>query len=291
MFVFCFVPVQQPWQGFFLPLLKNDQFLKIYPTRNNYLHGKFIARSMIQNIADLREDYRLKSLDFADVTADPFSQFETWFQEALTAKILEPNAMVLATVADGKPSARVVLLKGLTTEGFVFFTNYTSRKGMELAENPNAALCFNWLDLQRQIRIEGLVEKISEAESDAYFQSRPFASRMGAWASPQSQIVPNRAILEENLLEFTKKYENTEESSNFGFGMSDVGKSSEIQNPKSKIVNTEGSPEVPRPPHWGGYILLPTLIEFWQGRRSRLHDRIRYQKMENGTWEIARLAP
>ena len=217
---------------------------------------------MIQNIADLREDYRLKSLDFADVTAHPFSQFETWFQEALAAKILEPNAMVLATVADGKPSARVVLLKGLTTEGFVFFTNYTSRKGVELAENPNAALCFNWLDLQRQIRIEGVVEKISEVESDAYFKSRPFASRMGAWASPQSQIVPNRAILEENLLEFTKKY-----------------------------GNTEGSLEVPRPPHWGGYILLPTLIEFWQGRRSRLHDRIRYQKMENGTWEIARVAP
>ena len=217
---------------------------------------------MIQNIADLREDYRLKSLDFADVTAHPFSQFETWFQEALAAKILEPNAMVLATVADGKPSARVVLLKGLTTEGFIFFTNYTSRKGIELAENPNAALCFNWLDLQRQIRIEGIVEKISEAESDAYFKSRPFASRMGAWASPQSQIISNRAILEENLLELTKKYENT-----------------------------EGSSKVPRPQYWGGYILLPTLIEFWQGRSSRLHDRIRYQKIENGTWEIVRLAP
>jgi pyridoxamine 5'-phosphate oxidase len=214
---------------------------------------------MLTNIADLREDYRLKSLDFTDVTSHPFPQFETWFQEAVSAQTLEPNAMVLATVADGKPSARVVLLKGLTTEGFVFFTNYTSRKGTELAENPNAALCFNWLDLQRQVRIEGVIQKISEADSDAYFNSRPFGSRIGAWASPQSQIIPNRAILEENLAEYTQKYEDTE--------------------------------GVPRPPHWGGYILLPTLIEFWQGRSSRLHDRIRYDKTENGVWEMARLAP
>jgi pyridoxamine 5'-phosphate oxidase len=214
---------------------------------------------MIANIADLREDYRLKSLDFTDVTSHPFPQFETWFQEAVAAQILEPNAMVLATVAEGKPSARVVLLKGLTTEGFVFFTNYTSRKGVELAENPNAALCFNWLDLQRQVRIEGVVEKISEAESDAYFNSRPFSSRIGAWASPQSKIIPNRLILEENVVEFTQKYENTE--------------------------------GVPRPEHWGGYILLPTLIEFWQGRSSRLHDRIRYDKTEKGDWGMVRLAP
>jgi pyridoxamine 5'-phosphate oxidase len=214
---------------------------------------------MIANIADLREDYRLKSLDFTDVTSHPFPQFETWFQEAIAAQILEPNAMVLATVADGKPSARVVLLKGLTTEGFVFFTNYTSRKGTELAENPHAALCFNWLDLQRQVRIEGVVQKIAEAESDAYFNSRPFGSRIGAWASPQSQVIPDRAILEDNLAEYTQKYEHTE--------------------------------GVPRPPHWGGYILLPTLVEFWQGRSSRLHDRIRYEKTENGAWEMARLAP
>jgi pyridoxamine 5'-phosphate oxidase len=214
---------------------------------------------MLANISDLREDYRLKSLDFTDVTTHPFPQFETWFQEAVAAQILEPNAMVLATVAEGKPSARVVLLKGLTTEGFVFFTNYTSRKGIELAENPHAALCFNWLDLQRQVRIEGVVEKISEVDSDAYFNSRPFGSRIGAWASPQSQIIPNRAILEENLVEYAQKYENIE--------------------------------GVPRPPHWGGYILLPTLIEFWQGRSSRLHDRIRYEKTENGAWEMARLAP
>jgi pyridoxamine 5'-phosphate oxidase len=202
---------------------------------------------MLANIADLREDYRLKSLDFTDVSAHPFPQFETWFQEALAAQILEPNAMVLATVADGKPSARVVLLKGLNTEGFVFFTNYTSRKGMELAENPHAALCFNWLDLQRQVRIEGIIEKISEADSDAYFNSRPFGSRIGAWASPQSQIIP------------TQKYENTE--------------------------------GVPRPSHWGGYVLKPHLIEFWQGRSSRLHDRICYQKNEQGEWIMVRLAP
>ena len=214
---------------------------------------------MIADIADLREDYRLKSLDFTDVTTHPFPQFETWFQEAVAAQILEPNAMILATVADGKPSARVVLLKGLTTEGFVFFTNYTSRKGTELAENPHAALCFNWLDLQRQVRIEGVVEKISQDKSDAYFNSRPFSSRIGAWASPQSQIISNRSILEENVVKLTQKYENTE--------------------------------GVPRPEHWGGYILLPTLIEFWQGRSSRLHDRIRYDKTDKGDWEMVRLAP
>jgi pyridoxamine 5'-phosphate oxidase len=214
---------------------------------------------MLTNIADLREDYRLKSLDFTDVTSNPFIQFETWFQEAVTAKTLEPNAMVLATVAEGKPSARVVLLKGLNTEGFVFFTNYTSRKGVELAENPHAALCFNWLDLQRQVRIEGVIKKISETDSDAYFYSRPFSSRIGAWASPQSQIIPDRSILEQNTVQLTQKY-----------------------------ADTEG---VPRPAHWGGYVLLPTSIEFWQGRSSRLHDRIRYKKQENGDWKIERLAP
>jgi pyridoxamine 5'-phosphate oxidase len=214
---------------------------------------------MLTNIADLREDYRLKSLDFTDVTSNPFIQFETWFQEAVTAKTLEPNAMVLATVSEGKPSARVVLLKGLNTEGFVFFTNYTSRKGVELAENPHAALCFNWLDLQRQVRIEGVIKKISETDSDAYFYSRPFSSRIGAWASPQSQIIPDRSILEQNTVELTRKY-----------------------------ADTEG---VPRPAHWGGYVLLPSSIEFWQGRSSRLHDRLRYEKQENGDWKIERLAP
>lgn len=221
---------------------------------------------MTVNIADLREDYRLKSLDFTDVTQDPLLQFDSWFQEAVSAQILEPNAMVLATVSEGKPSARVVLLKGLTTEGFVFFTNYNSRKGMELAENPHAALCFNWLDLQRQVRIEGVVKKVSEADSDAYFQSRPFGSRIGAWASPQSQIIENRSVLEENLAKLTEKY-------------------------KSVIARNEATEGVSRPPHWGGYVLLPHLIEFWQGRSSRLHDRICYQKTETGDWKMVRLAP
>jgi pyridoxamine 5'-phosphate oxidase len=227
---------------------------------------KIFSIVMTVNIADLREDYRLKSLDFTDVTQDPFLQFETWFQEAVAAQILEPNAMVLATVAEGKPSARVVLLKGLTTEGFVFFTNYTSRKGVELAENPHAALCFNWLDLQRQVRVEGVVQKISEADSDAYFHSRPFGSRIGAWASPQSKIIENRSILEKNLAELTEKYKNV-------------------------IARNEATEGVSRPPHWGGYVLSPDLIEFWQGRSSRLHDRICYKKTAEGGWEMVRLAP
>ena len=173
--------------------------------------------------------------------------------------------MILATATPhGKPSARVVLLKGVGTEGFYFYTNYDSRKGTELAANPHAALCFNWLDLQRQVRIEGIVEKTSAAQSDAYFQTRPLKSRIGAWASPQSQVIPNRSVLEESFL---KLESNTDLSSH----------------------RHEGSFE--RPPHWGGYILQPTMIEFWQGRRSRLHDRIQYSKMENDDWKIERLAP
>ena len=221
------------------------------------------------NIADLREDYRLAALDISDVDKNPFVQFEKWFQEAVNSAILEPNAMVLATISRGNtPSARVVLLKGVQnpedkdadlSAGFVFFTNYESRKGQELATYAHAALCFNWLDLQRQVRIEGSVKKVSEQQSDAYFESRPFKSQVGAWASPQSQIIENRAILTENMEKITQKYENTE--------------------------------GVPRPPHWGGYIVEPTMIEFWQGRRSRLHDRICYVKMPDGAWKIERLAP
>jgi pyridoxamine 5'-phosphate oxidase len=218
-------------------------------------------------IADLRQDYLLKSLDVSDVNANPFSQFEKWFDEALKSEILEPNAMTLATVSsEGKPSARVVLLKGLEfhnpelqAEGFVFYTNYDSRKGQNMGQNPHVALCFNWLDLQRQVRIEGTVSKVSDEISTEYFNSRPKSSRIGAWSSPQSQIVENRAFLEENYKNLTQKYENTE--------------------------------GVPRPENWGGYIVKPTLIEFWQGRSSRLHDRIVYEKTEGRAWKIERLAP
>ena len=217
---------------------------------------------MKMNIAHLRQDYQLKSLDIGDVDANPSLQFSKWFEEALKSEILEPNAMALATVsADGKPSARIVLLKGIHTEGygFVFYTNYDSKKGQEMAANPHVALCFNWLDLQRQIRIEGTVEKISPDISADYFSSRPKASQIGALASPQSQVVPNRAFLEENYQKITAQY-----------------------------ADTEG---VPRPENWGGYVVHPTLIEFWQGRRSRLHDRICYTRQKNGDWKIERLAP
>ncbi len=221
-------------------------------------------------LSDLRQDYSLQSLDITDVANDPFDQFKKWFEEAIKSEILEPNAMTLATATtDGKPSARIVLLKGIDNQGFVFFTNYESKKGKEMAANPNAALCFCWLELQRQIRIEGTIEKIAEADSDAYFQSRPVGSRIGAWASPQSQVIDSRAVIEENENVYKKQFhviardEATE-------GGSDI--------------------EIPRPAHWGGYVLKPTMIEFWQGRSSRLHDRICYV-FENGAWKIERLAP
>jgi pyridoxamine 5'-phosphate oxidase len=210
-------------------------------------------------LADLRQDYRLASLDISDVANDPIEQFKKWFDEAVKSELLEPNAMTLATVsAQGKPSARVVLLKGIENQGFVFYTNYESRKGEQLAANPNAALCFCWLELQRQVRIEGTIEKIDAAASDAYFQSRPVGSRIGAWASPQSDVIEDRAVLEQNEAFYKKRFD------------------------------TEGV--LPRPEHWGGYILKPTLIEFWQGRSSRLHDRILYV-FDGAEWDIVRLAP
>ncbi|MEY4935918.1 MAG: pyridoxamine 5-phosphate oxidase [Bacteroidota bacterium] len=212
------------------------------------------------NIADLRQDYRQKSLDLSDTEADAMGQFKKWFQEALNANILEPNAMTAATCSKaGKPSARIVLLKNVTEKGFTFFTNYDSKKGHDLAENPSIALVFNWLDLQRQIRIEGIAYPIEPHLSDEYFHSRPRASQLGAIASPQSQVVTDRAVLEKALQSVTNAH--AEETT------------------------------LPRPAHWGGYEVMPNRIEFWQGRRSRLHDRIVYTKLDNGTWERSRLAP
>ncbi|MES2332075.1 MAG: pyridoxamine 5'-phosphate oxidase [Bacteroidota bacterium] len=213
---------------------------------------------MQRSISDIRTDYKLRSLDEADVAADPIAQFTSWWDEAVNSKIDEVNAMTLATVnSEGRPSARIVLLKGFDEKGFVFFTNYQSKKGKELEENPHAALVFFWKELERQVRIEGGIEKISEEDSDAYYHSRPIGSRIGAWASPQSEVIDGRDVLENNLKALEKKFETG---------------------------------AIPRPGHWGGYILRPSVIEFWQGRSSRLHDRIQYSLKESG-WVIERLAP
>lgn len=208
-------------------------------------------------LAHLRKDYALKTLDESAVDRDPLRQFGVWMVEAIHAQVPEPTAMTLATVgADGLPSARIVLLKGVDARGFVFFTNYDSRKGRELAAHPAGALTFLWKELERQVRIEGAVEKVSEAESDAYFETRPLGSRIGAWASAQSEEIPGRASLEARWSELAKQY----------------------------------GEHPPRPPQWGGYRLLPRHVEFWQGRASRLHDRIAYDGAP-GAWRISRLAP
>ncbi len=212
-----------------------------------------------QTIAALREDYRAKTLEIEDIHANPFSQFKEWFQEALDSSIKEANAMTIATVdAEGKPSARIVLLKGFDENGLIFYTNYESKKGQDLAANPNIAAVFLWKDLERQIRIEGIAKKITKAASLKYFQSRPKGSQIGAWASPQSQVIPDRSILENNVKTLKEQYKNVD--------------------------------NLPIPNHWGGYIIQPTMIEFWQGRSSRLHDRICYKK-EGKNWAIERLAP
>ena len=211
------------------------------------------------SLADLRRDYNLSGVSEKDLARDPFRQFERWFQEAEAAKIVEPNAMICSLAnRGGQPSSRMVLLKGFDGRGFVFYTNYESRKGRELAENPRASLLFPWIAQERQVIIEGSVAKLSREESDAYFHSRPQASQLAAWASPQSAVIAGRNVLEEALKTLEKKYAGL---------------------------------EVPMPPHWGGYRVQPNMVEFWQGRHGRLHDRLRYRREQNGAWAIDRLAP
>jgi pyridoxamine 5'-phosphate oxidase len=210
------------------------------------------------NLADLRKDYGLAGLSEADAGDDPFALFRHWFDQAVSAELTDPNAFILATCAlDGKPSARAVLLKALDERGFTFFTNYDSRKGGEIAANPHVAGCFLWHPLERQVRIEGVAEVVTMKESDDYYRVRPLGSRLGAWASPQSAVIPGREFLEEQQTELTAKF-------------------------------PDGDP--PRPPNWGGYRIVPEAFEFWQGRRSRLHDRVRFRKTATG-WTKDRLAP
>lgn len=209
------------------------------------------------DIAAIRKDYALRRLDESDVDADPFKQFHAWLREAIEAQVPEPTAMTLATAdASGRPSARIMLLKALDARGFVFYTNYESRKGAELAARPQAALAFFWKELERQVRIEGAIEKVSAAEADEYFASRPLGSRIGAWASTQSATIESREWLERRVQEAAGRFGEAP----------------------------------PRPPHWGGYRVLPDAIEFWQGRSSRLHDRLAYAR-EAGGWKLRRLSP
>ena len=218
-------------------------------------------RPCMSTLADLRQEYARAQLSREHVTDDPIDQFRAWFDEAQDAELEEPNAMTLSTAAaDGTPSARIVLLKGLDEHGFHFYTNYDSRKGTELSQNPHAALTFLWKPLERQVRVAGRVERMPEEESTAYYHSRPRGSQMGAWASPQSRVIESRAELEDTLAEVKTEYEDHD--------------------------------EIPRPSHWGGYIVRPLEIEFWQGRPNRLHDRLRYRRDdEESDWTLERLAP
>ena len=209
------------------------------------------------NLSDQRKSYERDELEEGEAALDPLRQFETWMGEAFAAKVPEPNAMTLATVGeDGRPSTRIVLIKGCDARGIVWFTNYDSRKGRELAVHPFAALQFHWVELERVVRVEGSVERVDAAESDAYFASRPLDSRIGAWASPQSEVIASRGVLVANAAKVAAKF---------------------LMNP-------------PRPPHWGGFRLKPKTWEFWQGRKSRLHDRLRY-RLDGDAWTRERLAP
>ena len=216
-------------------------------------------RTLIVTISDARKDYARSSLHEENLDPDPIRQFALWFDEATKSAVPEPNAMTLATcTSDGRPSARIVLLRGVDERGFAFFTNYESRKARELDSNPWAALVFFWHDLERQVRVEGRVERVSAEDSDVYFHSRPESSRIGAWASPQSQVIPSREALEERFGDLENRF-------------------------------ADGA--ISRPPNWGGYRLVPDRVEFWQGRPSRLHDRLRYTRRQHGDWLIERLAP
>lgn len=210
------------------------------------------------DLTTLRQDYLNAELSESDVNPNPLVQFASWFKQAQDAQVPEPNAMTLATVdAHNQPSARIVLIKEARQDGFVWFTNYNSRKGHDLQEQPKASLLFFWQQLERQVRVEGVVSRVDDAESDAYYHSRPTNSKLGAWSSPQSEVIADRSVIEADMQRYTAEFGN----------------------------------QPPRPPHWGGYILKPTYFEFWQGRASRLHDRIAYQLSEDGNWQIVRLAP
>lgn len=214
---------------------------------------------MAKNLADIRTEYRAASLDESDMLSTPFEQFDKWFKEALVAEVIEPNAMNLSTATpDGKPTSRIVLLKGLDEKGFIFFTNYHSDKGQLLAINPFASLTFFWAELERQVRISGVIEKVSHKESDIYFASRPKGSQIGAWVSEQSTEIKSREVLDQKLQELTAHYKDK---------------------------------EVLRPPHWGGYRLITETVEFWQGRPNRLHDRLKYTKNGDDFWKVMRLSP
>ena len=213
----------------------------------------------MKELADIRKDYTKASLDISSIDKNPIVQFEKWFKEAMDSKVPEPNAMNLATISEtGRPTSRIVLLKGIQEDQFLFYTNYQSQKGKELDSNPECALNFFWPELERQVRIEGIAQRVDEQLSDAYFQSRPRASQIGAWASPQSTIIKDRQLLEERVTEIEKRF--------------------------------EGQTKLPRPKQWGGFAISPFEIEFWQGGSSRLHDRLVYTKVDN-EWAINRLAP